>query len=520
VGSPTPGGPTPLACSDGVHAAASTGRRLTPAEYRNAISAVFDDKVAASAQYPATSGKSVTGFSTEPALSIVGAQDVENILLASEEVAQSVAGQVSALLPCAANAPTASCASSFISTYARRAYRHTPTADETNALMGLFNNAVAGGLTFGDAIAVMTDGMLQSPQFLYVLEDAAPAPRALTSEEIASRLSFLFWDSPPDDALLAKADADALNDTSSILAEAARLYASPKAAGAASRFVREWTGTKPLDPASKDNTLFPYLNADFATSFNGAFDRFSQDQMLSSTNTLSNMLTTSEGWIDQNMATFYGVPAPTGGQWAKTSLDPNRAGGLLTQPAMMAALAHPTTSSFIFRGKFVRERLLCQTLGAPPANAQAVFSTLTLPPDPTGKDQSAGILSQSFCAGCHTLLNPPGLAFETFDAMGQYRSSYSTGKPIDASGTMVQVGADTLTFTDAADLAKQLSARPEVQACFAQQVFRYSLSRMDDATDACAVQAVNDALTRSNGQISQALFAMTTTDAFRFKVDP
>ena len=181
----------------------------------------------------------------------------------------------------------------------------------------------------------------------------------------------------------------------------------------------------------------------------------------------------------------------------------------MTQPAMLASLAHSSEPSFVFRGKFIRKQLLCEHLGMPPTNAQATFNTLPLPPDPTGKDVSAAIVARTECSGCHALLNPAGLAFEQFDALGRYRTTYSSGKPIDPSGVLPNVGSrpgvagHDLSFTDQISMMEQLASEPQVTTCLATQVFRFTFSRMDTAADVCAIQDIGDALRASGGTLSR-----------------
>jgi hypothetical protein len=265
--------------------------------------------------------------------------------------------------------------------------------------------------------------------------------------------------------------------------------------------------------------VYPFLTDAYAASMNESFDRFVTDTLLNQ-GTLSSLLTSTDGWVDQNMAQFFGVPAPSNGQWAKVTLDSTRYAGMTTQPVLMASLAHPASSSFVLRGKYVRKRLMCEQLGSPPANAQNVFATFQLPPNPTGKDVSAAILSDGACAGCHALMNPAGLAFENFDGLGRYQTAYPSGKAIDPSGVLPNVDATTsLTFSSQVDLMHQLAAVPEVTACFTAQVFRFALSRMDTPADVCTVQTLGNAMTSSNGQMMSTLMAMTTSDAFRYRVD-
>jgi len=510
-----------IVCDDRIHAASSDGRRMTLAQYQHAIADVFDGQVTASAKFPGGYGKSTTGYSTEAAINGVGEQDVAQIDLAAEEVAIAVAGALTKLLPCAAQSADEACAGTFLDKYARRAFRRALAKDERDQLLASFRAGLASGngATFKDGVAFMVAHLLQTPQFLYVMEDAAPEVRKLSPDEVASRLSFLFWDSIPDDALLASAASGALADKKEVVAQATRLLASDKANTAVARLFREWTGTVALAPTSKDPATFPQFNAGFAKSMNESFDRFVLDQMRGQ-GTLSTLLRSPTAFVDTNMAAFYGVAAPATGQWNKVDLDPARYSGIATQGALLASLAHPTDASFVLRGKLVVTRLLCVSLGDPPANAQSVFGAATKPPDPTGKDLSTTMIAQPGCAGCHKVMNPPGLAFEHFDGIGRFRDRYASGKAIDTTGTLPRLGTnDEVPFQGPGDLMDALAKRSEIGACFSTQLFRFAMSRKETEADACAVKAVADALTAANGRMADALLALTTTDAFTHRID-
>jgi hypothetical protein len=512
-----PGQPQRLDCSGGRHAAVSEGRRITTSQYANAIAAVFGGAVAASTQFPGAYGQSVTGYSTEPAINDVGTASIDSILAAAEDVALALQPQLASLLPCSMTAADDTCAGTFIDTYIRRAYRRAPTADERASLLGTLHDAQSGGASFTEAVCMMTAHALQSPGFVYVLEDAAPTPRALSGDEIASRLSFLLWDSIPDDTLLDAAQNSGLATPDQWAAQAQRMIDASAADGAMARFFREWTGTASVTPDAKDTTVYPDLTSDLAASINASFDRFAS-ATLRDHGTLSDTLTGTSAFVDAQLAPFFGVQAPPAGQWQKVSLAGAPYTGVITQPAMMASLAHMQKASFVLRGKFIRARLMCQPLGAPPANAQSVFAGLTLPANPTGKEVAAGIESNATCASCHTLINPPGLSFENFDAIGHYQATYPSGRAIDPSGTMPVPGG-AVTFADPTQLMQQLAARPEPADCIGRQIFRFALSRPETTADACGLQAMGDALTASHGELRSAMLALVTSDSFAWKVD-
>lgn len=509
-------------CNDKIHPAVTQARRLTEVEYQNAISDVFDGRLAPSTKYPGSAGKSVTGFSTEAVFNDIGASGAEQLMFAAEDVALQLPAALAQMTPCATSAPNEACANTFLDTYGTRAYRRPLSTAERTELLDEYRAGVASGASFTESMAMLVDHLLQMPQFLYLAEGAAGADRPLNGYELASRLSFMLTDSIPDDALLAAAPG--LTDPATLTAQATRLLASTKANTTIARFFREWTGTVQVTSADKNPTAFPFFNDAYAQSMNDSFDRFVIDQVRNQ-GTLRTLLRSTDAFVDPTMASFFGVTAPPQGQWAKVSLDRQRYSGVVTQPAMLASLAHESETSFVFRGRFIRKHLLCENLGAPPADAQSVFGSLPLPPNPTGKDISAVVVARAECSGCHSLMNPAGLAFEQFDAVGRYRTTYGSGKTIDPSGVLPNVGAKPgvaghdLTFADQTAMMEQLANEPQVSVCMATQMFRFTVSRMDTPADACAIQAIGDALTASGGTLSQAIMTMTATDAFTHRSD-
>ena len=509
-------------CDDRIHSAVTQARRLTALEYQNSIAVLFDGRLTPSAQFPGTVGKSITGFSTEPALNDIGAGGAEQLMFAAEDVALQLPAALPQLLPCAATAPGEPCVNTFLDVYGTRAYRRPLSTAERTELLDEYRAGVASGASFSESMAMVVDHLLQMPQFLYLVERAAGAERALDGYELASRLSFMLTDAIPDDALLAAAPN--LTDPATLTVQANRLLASPRANTTLARFFREWTGTIRLTPGDKDQSVFPFFDAAYAQSMNDSFDRFVLDQ-LRNQGTVRTLLRSTDAFVDPTMAAFFGVTAPPAGQWAKIALDGSRYSGVVTQPAMLASLAHSSEPSFIFRGKFIRKQLLCETLGMPPANAQATFNTLPLPPDPTGKDVSAAIVARTECSGCHALINPAGLAFEQFDALGRHRTTYASGKAIDPSGVLPAVGSGPgvaghdVSFSDQVSMMEKLASEPRVATCLATQVFRFTFSRMDTSADACAIQDIGDALGASGGALSQAILAVTGTDAFTHRSD-
>jgi hypothetical protein len=435
-------------------------------------------------------------------------------------VAIDLDGALGAVLPCASGAsPGQACFDTYLATVVRRAFRRSVVADERAGLQRTYDTAITNGATFSEAVAIVTAAVLQSPQFLYVVEDAAGAGRALSGVELASRLSFLLWDSVPDDELLDAAESEQLRDGAVLAAQARRMLASPRADPALTRYVREWTQAPSLLSSDKDSTTYPFFNAAYASALDESFNRFALAQLRGG-GTLRSLFTSTDAYVNEALAPSYGVTAPAPGQWAKVSVDGARYAGLTTHPLLLAANAHTISSSFVFRGRMIQKRVLCTPMGDPPANAQALFSAIALPADATARETSDAVSTNAACAACHRVLDPPGLALEHFDATGRYRETYTSGRAIETRGTLSGLVSGPLSFESPVDLAAGFTERPELSACAAAQVFRFTFSRQETEADGCALQAVGDALAASDGDLAQALLAITSTDSFTWRVDP
>lgn len=509
-----PPSPPRYVCDTKTWGAPASVRRLTTAEYTNVIRDVFD--LTASQKYPGAYGTAGTGFSTEPGINTIGEQGVEQLLYASEELAAALSPKVSTLLSCAGTGALA-CATTFLDTYGRRAFRRSLTAAEKTALLAIYSAERADGATFAEGVGVMGAALLQMPAFLYVVEAPAAAgvDRLRTGLELATQLALYLWGSVPDDVLLNVAEAGQLTTRAAVLAQAQRMFADPKADRGFTRFVREWAQVTRLTLSSKDASAFPGLSQALVDSINGSFDRFAAAQLRGAA-TLRTLLRTHQTYADATLAGFLGIAAPASG-WAKVDLDPARYTGMMTQPAAMAALSHSSETSYVFRGRVVRTRLLCDVLGSPPPNAATTFAALPKPPNPTAKELSAAVQSQPACAGCHALLDPAGLALEGFDALGKFRQTYASGKAIDTTGTLAGAGAAPLQFTGPPELFEALAGLDKTADCLARQVFRYTAARLESASDNCALQQLRDALAASGNRLDQLFLASTQTDAFLYR---
>jgi hypothetical protein len=183
--------------------------------------------------------------------------------------------------------------------------------------------------------------------------------------------------------------------------------------------------------------------------------------------------------------------------------------GLLGKAGLLALNAHVKETSPTRRGKFVRERVLCQSIPAPPPNVVAVLPE----PDPsaaTMRERLERHRSDTVCAGCHSRMDPIGLTFENFDAVGAYRET-DDGHVLDLSGDL-----DGASFDGPEALAQMLHDDPEVAACMVRQLYRYATAHVESSGEEIVIRDLAADLPASGYRIDSLLQAIVASDGFRY----
>lgn len=498
-------------CDDTATLAASVPlRRINDLQYRNAIGALFNGLIAPSDAFPQTTLG--LGYTTYSEANVMSALGTEQMLEAGEDIAEAVVQNLGRLLPCASSADEA-CARSFIDTYAERAFRRALRPDERELLLSLFRD-VRGDTPFAESIGLVASAIVQMPQFLYLIEEQHDqnAVQKLNGNELATRLAFLMWNTLPDATLLAAADAGALSSKGGIEREVRRMLADPRAEQMISQFFHEWIDLGELSNG-KDTSIYPEWNETLERSMEEEVQRFVAHVMSEKGGTLDALLTSNETYVNRPLAALYGLdPSISQGpnDWKLVTLDADQRAGLLTKAAMLAAKAHASTTSPVFRGKFVRQQLLCNEIPAPPPDAMAMAPEY--PPNSTQREKSEILTMTQPCGGCHVLMNPIGLGFENYDALGKWRVTDTDGSNIDASGE-VRNGSFT-AFNGAVDLSKKLSTSAEARECIVRHWFRYSLGMREGILDKCSIERINKEAELKNYSLPELIVAIATSDAF------
>ena len=187
--------------------------------------------------------------------------------------------------------------------------------------------------------------------------------------------------------------------------------------------------------------------------------------------------------------------------------------GVLTQASVMTVLATAEHTSPILRGKFVRERLLCEPIPPPPPGV--IITPPKVDPKVTAKQRFAQHRADASCAGCHQLMDPIGFGFEHYDGVGRFRTAVDGAFPVDAVGELSGTGASDGPFDGAVELGARLASSEQVRRCVAAQWFRFALGRSERDGDASSLAAAYQAFEREGFDIRELVVAITRTDAFR-----
>lgn len=515
-------GADPFCAEDTLPGRISRFVRLTHRQYDNSVRDLLGVDTQPSSAF--LGDPSVSGFSNNADQLVVTDRLARDYRRAAEEIASDLLAdppRLLGLVSCDPGPDPDGCARTFITELGRRVFRRTLEPDEEAAFFARYQ-AGAGlyesGSDFEQGIAMVIESMLQAPSFLYRAELSAPAAGAelvaLSGYEVASRLSYMLWNSTPDDALLDAAAEGELDTPEGIESHARRLLDDPRAADPIGDFHAQWLRMDRYPNITKDPDLYPGFDASTPASMRDETVAFFRHVILEQAGTYADLMTSRSTFVDARTAAIYGLPGEFGDTPVAVELDPATRSGFLTQPGFLALNAYFAETSPIHRGVFVQRQILCTEIPDPPGNAD-----LELPPfDDTLRTTRQRVehhTSGDACAGCHTLINEPGFAFEGYDALGAIRTE-ENGTPLDTTGTITTPDG-TLQFADAVDLIGQLAESPTAQRCYLTQWFRYASARSETDDDTCTLDGLHESLGESGYDVRELLVALTQTVSFRYR---
>jgi hypothetical protein len=467
--------------------------RLTHAQWANTVRDLFEVNVADELEASLRPDPNPNGFLFDnyaASLSVDNAmwRDYQRV---ASEIAKQVASdprRLAKLLPDAGGAASAR-ARELIVDFGAKVHRRPLTAEQVQRYLEVFEAGPAAYPELGAAgagVRLVLEAFLQSPHFLYRIEGHGPSHDGqirLDAHDLASRLSYTLWNTLPDADIFARAASGELEDPAGLARVAASMLDDPRAEAMVLSFHSQLLERDRLKQAAPSPARFGELSENFTAHAARESDLFIKHHVLEQNHGYKELLSSSNGFVNRELASIYGVDGTFGDEFTQVSFDPARRRGLLTQTAFLAAHATSLDPDPIHRGVFVARRLLCVPLRAPGS----------LPPLPAagGRTNRQTVEAHtetegSGCAVCHKrTINPLGFPFESYDAIGRERA-LDNGLPVDPS-SVATLDGEPVSVKDGVELAQRIAESPQAHACYARHWLEYAYGRPATARDGALI---------------------------------
>jgi len=492
-------------------------RRLTRAQFHNALRDVFDTDVDVS-ELDADNWN-LGDFATIGAATVVTSErGVEAYHAAVEGAVNAVfdsADRRAAFMGCTPGTmANDACVRGYVESMGRRAWRRPLEADEVTRVMSVATNAAMELGSGVEGARWATLALFSSPNFLYRPElgvRGADGSLRFSGYEMASRLAFLIWNSVPDTALLDDAESGALGTATGVRAAAERLLAQPAGRESVGAFAEEYMRLDRIATQAKDGALFPEygpaLQAAMARDMRDTWAAVAFDDRAS----VFELFTTPKVVVNAELAELYGVDA--------TGLDSNTfrtvslpadgpRSGILAKAGFLSQFANQKEGSPTLRGKFLRSALMCETIPPPPPNVNTVLEDPPADMPMTKRQRLERHRTDPNCAGCHAMMDPLGLPFENFDAVGRYRT-LDHGLPIDPSSDF-----DGAAVADARALGAVAASSSNVAQCLLRRYYAYALGYPERDVDGSVLNTLGVSFQDSGFKLRDLVLALVTHDVF------
>ena len=391
----------------------------------------------------------------------------------------------------------------FCEQFAERAFRRPLTDAQKKAFIELqFKNAKDEQTAVKQIVALI----LKSPRFLYP-ELPNPQPDDF---DIASRLSFILWDSIPDKELLAAAGDGKLRAPEEIAAQANRMLKDRRAKAKIREFFHHWLEMEEAEDVSKDTTAFPDFNDTLLSDLRTSLELFIDDVVWSDKSDYRQLLLADHLLLNERLAKFYGVKVEGDDEFAKISFDPKQRSGVLTHPFLLSAFAYHKSSSPIHRGVFLTRNIVGRALKPPPMAIE--FMDGRFDPSLTMREKVEELTRPAACQSCHSVINPLGFSLENYDAVGRYRTE-DNKKPVDPTGEYSTADGKSVKLTGARDVAEFAAKSPDAHRGFVQQLFHHMVKQPAAAYGPSTLEDLRRSFAKSEFNIQKLVVEVAKTAA-------
>lgn len=493
-------------------------RRLTNAEYNRTVADVFGETTDIASTFP--SNPYLDGYDNNVLALNVSGPVVQAYASAAQTIASNVLASTDRrgrVVGCEMSAGTRlACLNSILDRTGRRAFRRPVSPEERADLLTLADAAANDPDPFASA-SLLLQGLMMSPSFLYRVEIGAPAAdrpgiTALTGYEVATRLSYLFLGTTPEDALLDEAAKGTLDNEAGVEATAGAMLRDSRARPAVENFTKQWLGLYKLDRVTRAEDTYPKWNTGLKEAMVEETRRYVEDFVWKDGAAFLDVLTSKHSYVNGALAELYQVPAPAGDAWGQVDFTAAQSrGGLLTQASILTAAGNSEAEAVILRGKFVRDMLTCDPPSPPPPGVPALNEPK---PGETVRERLEQHRSDPKCAGCHQLMDPIGFGLEQYDLVGAHRTTDASGKALSGEGSLV--GFENPNFTGPVELAQRLRDSAKVSRCVVKHLLQYSAGRSMTASDDGLIDAMDQSFRSANLELRHLMTDLVKSDRYRY----
>ena len=404
---------------------------------------------------------------------------------------------------------------SFIEKMGKRLLRGPLDSDEIDSYRGISTTVAASGGDFRDAVALIIDAMLQSPRFLYRMENQrGDGSRWTVSEyELASRMSYILWGAPPDGPLFEAAESGELFTDAGLETQIDRMLEDPRTVKRSRQFLSEWLDLNRLDHLRPHPDRFPNWTAELAAEMKLETQLFFEDLVWKQRRPLRELYNAQFTWATPRLAAYYGLPSNEGETPQRYDLSeiPER-GGLLTQGSLLTVGGDE--ASMVTRGLFVLHDLLRGVVKDPPP----CVNTTPVPTAPglTQRAIAEQRIADQQCGGCHGKIEPLAFGLERFDGTGAYRKIDEHGNPLREDGQVIFPGSDRiLPYAAATELMRFLAEGDRPAETITWKLTQFALGRPLIFADAPAVDKIHRAAQKEGGTYQALIAEIIKSDLVR-----
>ncbi|MBK6458198.1 MAG: DUF1592 domain-containing protein [Gemmatimonadetes bacterium] len=410
------------------------------------------------------------------------------------------------------------CAQKILTSLGSVAYRRPLAASDVQGVLKFYDEG-AKESGFEGGVRFALEALLSSPHFIFRVEEKPATAKSgdrfvLSDLDVASRLSFFLWGTPPDASLIAAARRGALSTTAGVQAQARRMLADPRSEALATRFAAQWLRLQDLDKVHPDALQFPDYHQQLADDMRRETETFFA-QIVRENKSVLDLYTANYTYLNESLARHYGIAGVTGPEFCRVQYTDDKRAGILGHASVLTLTSVANRTSPVLRGKWVMEVLL----GSPP------------PPPPPGvpdleetKDAKEGRMlttrermemhrANAACRSCHMFMDPIGLALDNFDVTGRWRIR-ENGMPLDTRGDFY----DGTPVSTPSQLQRALMKRPTpLVRTFTLNLMAYATGRRMEYYDMPAIRRISSDAAAKGYRFADFVSGVVASEAFRAK---